>query len=95
MKEVMTVKAEQLVAEYKQLRAEGVGCDDDLASDFLLTLLWDKIGGQDTPAAEIRRLTRAIGFRWGTIRRLKDELDIKSYRRGGQWWWHYEPLEDV
>ena len=84
----------ELVEQYRQWRGEKLACDDDLAGDLLLSLLWEHVGGHDRLASEIRRLAEAIGFSWGLIRRQKAELAITSYRRGGRWWWHCPPADE-
>jgi len=89
------VDEQQLVEQYRRWRAENLACDDDLAGDFLLSLLWDEVGGCDRLASEIRRLAEGIGFAWGLIRKLKAELGITSYRRSGKWWWHCPPEGDA
>ena len=80
-----------LVDRYRQLRATRYFDDGDLAGDFLLSVLWEHVGGHDRLASEIRRMAEAIGFSWGLIRKLKAELGITSYRRSGKWWWHCPP----
>lgn len=63
---------------------EGSGSTVDLAKEFLIDLLSPV---EKMPASEVQEEAKNAGYSVASIRRAKDNLNIKPFKEGSAWYW--------
>ena len=64
--------------------AESNGSTVDLAKEFLIDLLSSV---EKMPASEVQEEAKNAGYSVASIRRAKDNLNIKPFKEGSAWYW--------
>lgn len=80
--------AKELLGEAEGLNNDG-GSTLDMAKEFLIDLLSPV---EDMPTSEAEDEANKAGFSKATIRRAKDNLKIKSFKKGLAWYWKLPPI---